>query len=169
MKAVVLITEGVWEAAVDAARDAVPTDASIELLHVDTGDAEHVLEGAFSGLMGRGRRSGASAALAQDLDQATAQLLDAAAHRLGRPCEKRALKGRPERVAVAAVEGADLLVMSRDGDFSRLGPKSIGHISRFIIDHVPCQLLLVWPGSVPPVSSIPPPPPPGHKPPHERP
>lgn len=164
MKAVVLITEGVWEAAVDAARDVVPADATIELLHVDTGDAEQVLHGAVSGLLGRGR-SGASAALAQDLDRATAQLLDAAAHRLGRPCEKRALKGRPERVAVAAVEGADLLVMSRDGDFSRLGPKSIGHTSRFIIDHVPCRLLLVWPGSVPPVSSIPPPPPPGHEPP----
>lgn len=166
MKAVVLITEGVWEAAVDAARDSVPADATIELIHVATGDAEQVLQGAFSGLMGRGRK--VSASVETDVSQEAAALLATAAQRLGRPCTTRALKGRPERAAVTAAEGADLLVMSRDGDFSRLGPKSIGHISRFIIDHVPCQLLLVWPGSVPPVSSIPPPPPPGHEPPHER-
>lgn len=166
MKAVVLITDGVWEAAVDAARDAVPADAGIELLHVATDDAEHVLHGAFTGLMGRGRR--VSASVDEDVSRETEALLAAAAERLGRPCETRALKGRPERAAVAAAEGADLLIMSRDGDFSRLGPHSIGHTSRFIIDHVPCRLLLVWPGSVPPVSSIPPPPPPGHRPPHER-
>lgn len=168
MKAVVLITEGVWEAAVDAARDAIPADASIELLHVASDDAEQVLHGAFSGLMGRGRK--VSAAIDVDVSHEAEALLATAADRLGRPCQTRALKGRPERAAVAAAEGADLLVMSRDGDFSRLGPKSIGHTSRFIIDHVPCQLLLVWPGTVPPVSSIPPPPPPGHRPPapHER-
>lgn len=157
MRAVVLIVEGVWEAAVDAARDAVPPDADIELLHVSTGGAEQVVHGAFSGLMGRGRRVHSS--VDADVGQQAQALLAAAAERLGRPCRTRALRGRPERAAVSAAEGADLLVMSRDGDFSRLGPRSIGHTSRFIIDHVPCRLLLVWPGSVPPVSSIPPPPP----------
>jgi len=40
-----------------------------------------------------------------------------------------------------------------------------------VVDHVPCPVLLVWPGAAPGVDSIPPPPPPGEEPPpppHER-
>jgi hypothetical protein len=55
-------------------------------------------------------------------------------------------------------EGVDLLVAARDGDRSRLGPHSLGHDTRFVVDHAPCAILLVWPDVPPGVESIPPPP-----------
>jgi hypothetical protein len=62
-------------------------------------------------------------------------------------------------VVRAAAEGADLLVVARDGDRSRLGPASLGPATRFVVDHAPCPVLLVWPEQTPAVGSIPPPPP----------
>jgi nucleotide-binding universal stress UspA family protein len=59
---------------------------------------------------------------------------------------------------VAAADGADLLVLARDGDRSRLGPHSLGPQARFVVDHAPCQVLLVWPDTPPPASTVPPPP-----------
>jgi hypothetical protein len=53
-------------------------------------------------------------------------------------------------------EGVDLLVAARDGDRSRLGPHSLGHDTRFVVDHAPCAALLVWPDAPPGVDSIPP-------------
>ena len=60
---------------------------------------------------------------------------------------------------VAAAEGMDVLVLARDGDRGRLGPRSLGPAARFVVDHAPCRVLLVWPDVAPPVSMIPPPPP----------
>jgi nucleotide-binding universal stress UspA family protein len=64
------------------------------------------------------------------------------------------LRGRAERAVVAACADADLLVLARDGDHTRLGPRSIGHATRFVLDHAPCRVLLVWPdeGALPPRS-----------------
>jgi hypothetical protein len=61
--------------------------------------------------------------------------------------------------------------MARDGDRSRLGPKSLGKETRFALDHAPCAVLLVWPEPAPAVETIPPPPRPGEHPPppHEPP
>src|SRR5262245_50099814 len=42
------------------------------------------------------------------------------------PCERLKSQGRPERAVVAASASADLLVLARDGDQARLGPKSLG-------------------------------------------
>jgi hypothetical protein len=67
---------------------------------------------------------------------------------------------------VAASARADLLILARDGDQTRLGPKSLGKTARFVVDHAACPVLLVWPGAPPGVATIPPPPhdpsPPGH-------
>ena len=62
------------------------------------------------------------------------------------------------REAIAA-RGAALLIVARDGDRSRLGPKSLGKATRFVVDHAPCPVLLVWPEPAPAVATIPPPPP----------
>jgi Na+/H+ antiporter NhaD/arsenite permease-like protein len=67
---------------------------------------------------------------------------------------------------VAAAAGADLLILARDGDRSRLGPKSLGPAGRFVVDHAPCPVLLVWPEDPPGTGTIPPPPPPPPHPPH---
>ena len=104
--------------------------------------------------------------------EAVTALLERAAQRLGRPARIEQRSGRVEREVVAAADGAAVLICARDGDRSRLGPRSLGPATRFVVDHVPCPVLLVWPGEAPGVDSIPPPPPPGAKPPppppHER-
>jgi len=153
---VVWIADGVWPAAVDAARAMATPDADFVLVHVTPGDVEEVVHGAFAGLFGRGLSAPAA------VDQAAAaganDLLEAAAARLGRPVCCQARQGRIEREVVAAAEHADLLVISRDGDRTRLGPHSLGPVSRFVVDHAPCAVLLVWPGSAPAVGTIPAPP-----------
>ena len=68
------------------------------------------------------------------------------------------LGGFEGRASLRTSASADLLVMARDGDRSRLGPKSLGKAARFVVDHAACPVLLVWPGSAPDVATIPPPP-----------
>jgi nucleotide-binding universal stress UspA family protein len=77
--------------------------------------------------------------------------------RLGRRCQRLEIQGDTERAVVRACADADLLIMARDGDLSRLGPKSLGKATRFVADHAPCPVLLVWPEPAPGVGTIPPP------------
>jgi hypothetical protein len=60
---------------------------------------------------------------------------------------------------VTAAAGAGLLIVARDGDQTRLGPRSLGKATRFVVDHAPCPVLLVWPETAPGIATIPPPPP----------
>ncbi len=58
--------------------------------------------------------------------------------------------GRPEREIVncAAAWNADIIVIcSRaiNPGAPPLGPKSVGHVARFVLDHAPCPVLLVRP------------------------
>ncbi len=57
-------------------------------------------------------------------------------------------QGRPEReiVQCAAAWAADLVVIcsrSLQSAGPPLGPKSVGHVARFVLDHAPCPVLLV--------------------------
>ncbi|MCF3964979.1 universal stress protein [Streptomyces fuscigenes] len=163
------IVEGTWPACVDAVRAHAPDGASVTLLHVSDAEVPGIAHGAFAGLLGRGRASHDPGRELEDLEAASAaELLEEAAARLGLPCERRALTGRVEREVVAAAGDADLLVVARDGDRERLGPHSLGPTSRFVVDHAPCQVLLVWPEHVPDLTTIPPEPP-GHPEPPEHP
>jgi nucleotide-binding universal stress UspA family protein len=169
----VWVAEGTWPACVDAVRTWAPEDAQVVLLHV-SGSEITAAQGALAGLLGRGqRRRDPDKDLAALAESTAAELLDRAAQRLGRPAATQHRSGQVERQVVEATDGADLLVCARDGDRSRLGPRSLGPATRFVVDHAPCPVLLVWPEPAPDVDSIPPPPPPGHKPPppphHERP
>ncbi len=165
-KILVWVTDETWRAAVDAVADLAPEPSSVTLLHVTPSDPPDVAHAAYLGLLGRGPAGRDPRARITDISASSAaELLDAAAGRLGRPCERIARTGRIEREVVAAAEGADLLIMARDGDRSRLGPKSLGKDSRFALDHAPCPVLLVWPEPAPTVETIPPPPPPGAPPP----
>jgi nucleotide-binding universal stress UspA family protein len=80
-------------------------------------------------------------------------LLEAARERLARPAEVSARRGRIEREVLDACVGADLLVLARDGEH-RLEPKSLGPRTRFVVDHAPCQVLLVWPEAPPSLDTI---------------
>ena len=160
----VWITEGTWQACADAARRLAPADAAITLLHVTPADLPEAAHGAYLGLLGRGHgERDPGPQLAELAAVSAGELLDDAARRLGRPCDRMRRRGRVEREVVNAAADADLLVVARDGDQTRLGPKSLGKATRFVVDHAPCPVLLVWPEIAPGIESIPPPPgqPPG--------
>ena len=57
-------------------------------------------------------------------------------------------QGRPEReiVNVAAEWQANLVIICPRAEYGAeptIGPKSIGHVARFVLDHAPCPVLLV--------------------------
>ena len=167
-KILVWVSEDTWQAAVDAVAELAPEPSTVTLLHVTPTDPPDVAHAAYLGLFGRGAAARDPRPRMADVSATSAaELLEAAAQRLGRPCERIARTGRTEREVVAAAAGADLLIMARDGDRSRLGPKSLGRDTRFAVDHAPCPVLLVWPEPAPAVETIPPPPPhpPRHPPP----
>ncbi len=139
MRAVVWIAETTWESCVDEAAAQLPADAEVTLLHVAPSDVE-LVAGRRHGPLGRHHRPPPLEAVADDAAQA---LLADAAARLGRPARTEARRGRVEHEVVDAAAGADLLVVARDGE-RRPGPKSLGPRSRFIVDHAPCRVLLVW-------------------------
>jgi len=152
------VSEGSWRASVDAALRLAPAGAEFTLLHVTPADVPDAAHGAYAGLFGRGGRDPGTRL--DELAAASARdLLEAAARRLGRPCQRLEIQGDSKRAVVLACADADLLIMARDGDLSRLGPKSLGKAARFVVDHAPCPVLLVWPEPAPGVGTIPPPPP----------
>jgi nucleotide-binding universal stress UspA family protein len=158
MRIVVWVAEATWPSCVDTAR-MLPA-SEVVLLHVIGPDTERAVDGARAGLLGRGLSADGSAAAL--LEAAQNALLDDAAARLGRAATRVTRQGRPEREVVAACADADLLVLARDGDRGRLGPKSLGPHTRFVVDHAPCRVLLVWPDDPPALETMPPPPPPPH-------
>ncbi|MGW2182877.1 universal stress protein [Streptomyces sp. NPDC001732] len=159
MTVIVWIVEGTWPACVDAARTHTPAHADLVLLHVTGHEVPGAAHGAYAGLLGRARPDRDPGTAVEHLAAASAEhLLTRAAEQLGRPCARQERSGNVEREVVAAAEGADLLIPARDGDRTHLGPRSLGPASRFIVDHAPCPVLLVWPETAPSTATIPPPP-----------
>ncbi|MFD8088365.1 universal stress protein [Kitasatospora sp. NPDC059722] len=158
MTTVVWLTEGTWPACVDAAREHSPPGADIVLLYVRDPEVPGAAHGAFAGLLGRGHRQEDSDHLPGDgwgsdpgsrLEHLAAasgeHLVRAAAERLDLPCTAQVRTGRVEREVVTASEAAGLLVLARDGDRTHPGPRSLGPVTRHVVDHAPCPVLLVWP------------------------
>ncbi len=166
MRALVWIIEDTWQATVAEAAQFLPSDADITLLHVASTEPETLAGAARRGLLGRHPPARAAPeALREISEQAANELLAEAQMRLRRPATLQARRGRLEREVVSAAEGMDVLVLARDGDRERLGPRSLGPATRFVIDHAPCRVLLIWPDITPELTTIPPPPPPGARPP----
>ena len=152
MKIIVWLTESTWPACVDAATDY--PEAQVVLLHVIDPDSVEAAEAARAGLLGRAIPATAPRAH-RAVAEAQAALLDAAEARLARPAQRLARTGRVEREVVTACADADLLVLGRDGDHARLGPRSLGRATRFVLDHAPCRVLLVWPDEPPSLATLP--------------
>ena len=127
-RVLVWLTPTGWEACVDAARDR----GDVTLLQVGETGPEP------GGLLGRRPPRGPDPALAVD-----DELFDAAEERLGRAAERLTPPGRPEHAVVEAAAAFDVLVLSRTN--LRPGPHSLGHATRFVVDHAPSAILLVWP------------------------
>lgn len=159
MRAVIWIAEETWRACVQHARELLPEQAEVTLLHVAPSDVEELAAGGAASLLGRRRppRPPHERDLRAISDEEARQLLDAARALLGRACSTVARRGREEREVVAACADADLLVAARDGE-RKLGPKSLGPRARFIVDHAPCTVALVWAQEPPGTETIPPPP-----------
>ncbi len=169
MRALVWIVEDTWEVTVAEAAAFLPSDAVITLLHVASTEPETVAAAARHGLLGRHRPPPAAVEPLRAIsEEAARELLAEAQTRLGRPATMQALRGRVEREVVAAAEGMDILVLARDGDRRRLGPRSLGPHARFVVDHAPCRVLLIWPDVAPDLTTIPPSPRPGTGPPPAR-
>ena len=160
MRALVWIVEGSWERCVDRARELVPADAEITLLHVSSSEAEEMAAHPGPGLMGRRHHAPPGPTVPEISEAEGLSLLRAARERLGRPAELVCRHGRIEREVVQACEGSDLLVLARDGK-PRREPKSLGRFSRFVVDHAGCAVLLVWPTEPPGLEAM-------HWPPHLR-
>lgn len=159
MKITIWVREGTWPACVDAARElAGGHPAEVTLIAVREASPAAPDPG-FGSLMGRGRRRQAVEQLDQLSHDAAEAMLRRAHDRLGQDATVRLESGFPERIVTAAAAEADYLILGRDGDRSRLGPASLGKHTRFVVDHAPCRVLLIWPGSAPDLGSIPPPPP----------
>ncbi len=88
-----------------------------------------------------------SAAEEAGAEQAIAEAA-AAAEAAGHSTTTRLARGRPEQVIVqvAAEVKADLVaIRAREGQAGRpsIGPASVGHTARFVLDHAPCDVLLL--------------------------
>src|SRR5699024_7342536 len=125
LKVLVWIAEATWEACVDAAARLPATETTLL----------HVLSDALPPRPPPGGRRRA--------DPAARGTAAAGAAAGARPAG--GAPGRPEDVVTQAARAADVLVLVRDGRGSDPGPHSIGHATRFILDHAPCTVLLAWP------------------------
>jgi nucleotide-binding universal stress UspA family protein len=170
MRALVWIIEDTWEATVADAAEFLPSGADITLLHVASTETETVARAARRGLLGRHPPQDAEPQpLPAISERAAHELLAEAQTLLGLPARLEARRGRVKHEVVAAAESMDILVLARDGDRELLGPRSLGPAARFVVDHAPCRVLLIWPDIPPELTTIPPPPPPGAPPPHSPP
>ena len=108
---------------------------------------------ALRGPLGRGPRMGPerrhqmnqAEARSGEVVLAEAQALAARADAVGVAVQLG--RGRPERVLVelAATQGSDLIVVGAREGLGVLppGPESVGHVARYVLDHAPCDVLLV--------------------------
>jgi nucleotide-binding universal stress UspA family protein len=143
MRVLVWIAEGTWKAAVAAAKDFVPADADITLLHVVPIEPQAVVRDARHALLGR-RHAWSADELQSMAAQVASGVLADAQTLLGRRAALDARRGRVGHEVVAAAQNMDLLVLARD--CTQEGPPSLGPTARFVVDHSPCPLLLVWAG-----------------------
>ncbi|HEV3094210.1 MAG TPA: universal stress protein [Solirubrobacteraceae bacterium] len=144
MRVLVWIVEETWQATVAAAAAFLPAGADVTLLHVRASDAETVARGARYALLGRSHRPTAEP-LDAISEQSARQLLADAQAVLGRDAVLDARSGRIGHEVVAAADTVDLLVLARDEDRAHRGPRSLGPTARYVVDHAPCAVLLVWP------------------------
>jgi nucleotide-binding universal stress UspA family protein len=155
MRVLAWIAPATWPAVVDALLERHGDD---EITLVAAADAyADFPPGRLGGLLGR-RPPKAGPKESELASEMARDLLRQASDKLGGDAEATVLIGPTERVITEAAADADHLVMARDGDRSRLGPPSLGDHSRFVIDHAPCTVELVWPGKAPGLATIPPPP-----------
>jgi nucleotide-binding universal stress UspA family protein len=147
------------------------SDSMLGLLYVTDEEPRHEMLRTRHRLFRDGFSEAQEARLTQ-AEQFAAQHIMAESRRYFPQGEQLQRVGRAEReiVQCAIAWQADLILVCPRRmvvDRPQIGPKSVGHVARFVLDHAPCPVLLVrMAGALPP-----PPPPHGlkHGPKHEHP
>lgn len=141
-----------------------PTDLHLVLLHVvDTGPG-HEMERMRQRYLGMGQRGAELLAQMAQAEQEQGEEILATARETFRACwpggapaanqiETVALRGKPEQeiVRLGTAMSINLIVVCNrrvlgPGEPPHPpGPKSVGHIARFVLDHAPCPVLLLRP------------------------
>ncbi len=125
-----------------------PNDRTIGLLYVTDSGPHGEIERKREGLLRPRHPSGPLSERIQRAETAAAQdILQEGLHYLP-GAEMLHREGRPEReiVQCASEWNADLVVICpRSPGFESPppGPRSVGHVARFVLDHAPCPVLLV--------------------------
>ncbi len=120
----------------------------IGLLYVTDLGPHHEIERKREGLLRPRHPSGPLQEKIQQAEVAAAQdILQEGLHYLP-GAQTLSREGNPEReiIQYASEWNADLLVICPRSPASgkpSLGPKSVGHVARFVLDHAPCPVLLV--------------------------
>ena len=125
-------------------------ERTIGLLYVTDLGPHHEIERKREGLLYPRHPSGPLQEKIQQAEAAAAQDILQEGLRYVPQAETLSREGRPEReiIQCASEWNADLIVIcSRSPAFGgpALGPKSVGHVARFVLDHAPCPVLLVRP------------------------
>jgi nucleotide-binding universal stress UspA family protein len=125
-------------------------ERTIGLLYVTDLGSHYEIERKREGLLRPRHPSGPLSEKIQQAEVAAAQDILQEGLRYVPQAETLLREGRPEReiIQCAAEWHADVIVIcSRSPAFGgpSLGPKSVGHVARFVLDHAPCPVLLVRP------------------------
>lgn len=129
------------------------TGDDLLLVHVIDTRPRHELDRLPGPLLRHGPRGGPERAHALDAaetvagEQALAEA-ETVARDAGMLATTRLERGKPEQMIVAvAREAAATLIVIRARDWAErhpgFGPGSVGHTARFVLDHAPCDVLLV--------------------------
>ncbi len=132
----------------DRATELLPADTDWIIAHVVDQRPEEEVERAFGQLPGRRPHHGSSRdrfqRSADQLQQDVRQDVEAWLRDTGRFAELALLYGVPEQeiVTLARERGVDIVAV---GSRPEVGPHRFSHVSRFVIDHVPCSVLVIAP------------------------
>lgn len=142
---------------IERATPHVPLDRPVVLLYVvDTRPAQelgYIARRMHGGAGGRGERKAIMEAADDATGNAILQEAEALCIRAGYSPQKvtrQIRKGRPEQDIIAAASqpdlGIGLVVIGssyKRGPHPLTGPASVGHVARFVVDHSPCDVLLL--------------------------
>ncbi len=125
-----------------------PGERTIGLLYVVDSGPQREMERKREGLMRPRRPSGPLHERIRQAETVAAQDILDEGQRYISGAETLQREGRPEReiILYAAEWRADLIIIcprSPEHEGPAIGPKSVGHIARFVLDHAPCPVLLV--------------------------
>ena len=123
-------------------------ELTIGLLYVTDSGPHHEIERKREGLLRPRHPSGPLQEKIQSAEVGAAQDILQEGLRYLPQAETLSREGRPEQeiIQCASEWHADLIVICpRSPAFGgpALGPKSVGHVARFVLDHAPCPVLLL--------------------------